>query len=318
MDAVALVLQQPATLALETLALAEPTPADVVVEIDWSGISHRHRKAALVRPHAALPGHGLPAGARLRIGRRGRRGRGRVRAAASATRVFVPGANCFGDGARPVRRRRRAAGRAGQRASAASTRRRGDRGRAAGAGRHRPSRASPAPRPRRRPDRRPRRARPPARAPDRRRSAAPRRPCWEVDPAPPAGAERLSRRRTPTRTAPRLPRHLRCLAATPRCSTRWSRAWRRGGEIVLAGFYAEPRRLRLPARLHARGADPRRRRMDARGPASPSRALVDDGRCSLDGLITHRAPAARRRRRLPHRLRRPGLPEDDPRLESTA
>ena len=36
-----------------------------------------------------------------------------------------------------------------------------------------------------------------------------------------------------------------------------------GGEIVLAGFYSEPLSLRVSARLHARGAHPRRRRNGA-------------------------------------------------------
>ena len=51
-----------------------------------------------------------------------------------------------------------------------------------------------------------------------------------------------------------------------------------GGEIVLAGFYSERLSLRLPARLHARGALPHRRAMAA-APTSPrSRDLADRGR----------------------------------------
>ena len=51
---------------------------------------HRHRAAALVRPHAALPRHGLPAGPRLRVGRPRRRRRRRAPAAASASACSCP------------------------------------------------------------------------------------------------------------------------------------------------------------------------------------------------------------------------------------
>ena len=61
-----------------------------------------------------------------------------------------------------------------------------------------------------------------------------------------------------------------------------------GGEIVLAGFYDEPLSLRLPARLHARGAHPRRRRVDASPTSRRCRRCSQSGRLSLDGLITHR------------------------------
>ena len=69
-----------------------------------------------------------------------------------------------------------------------------------------------------------------------------------------------SRRRRP----PRLPDNLRCQRIMP---TGWmpsSAALAKGGEIVLAGFYAEPPQLRLRARLSERGAHARRRRMAGR------------------------------------------------------
>ena len=54
-----------------------------------------------------------------------------------------------------------------------------------------------------------------------------------------------------------------------RSSTRSIERLAPGGEIVLAGFYSEPLSFALRARLHARGAHPRRRRV-AREPTSPT------------------------------------------------
>ena len=62
--------------------------------------------------------------------------------------------------------------------------------------------------------------------------------------------------------------------------------------------------LLLRAGLHARGADPRRRRMAAPRPAGREAELIESGVLSLDGLITHHDEAAHADARLPHRLRR--------------
>ena len=70
METIAVVLEAArASRAPPRSTLTPPAPTDVVVDVEWSGDQHRHRAAALVGPHAALPGHGLSAGARLRVGR---------------------------------------------------------------------------------------------------------------------------------------------------------------------------------------------------------------------------------------------------------
>ncbi len=98
MEAVALVLQQPGTLAIETLSLAEPTPSDLVVEIRWSGISTGTEKLLWSGRMPPFPGMGYPLVPGYELV-------GEVVEAGAASgrrvgeQVFVPGANCFG----PVR-----------------------------------------------------------------------------------------------------------------------------------------------------------------------------------------------------------------------
>ncbi len=76
-------------------------------------------------------------------------------------------------------------------------------------------------------------------------------------------------------------------------------------------------RLRLSAGLHERGAHPDRGRM-APAPISPQ-SRRSSRRAACRSRPDH-APARRcgRRGRLPHRLRRSRLPQDDPRLEDAA
>ena len=74
----------------------------------------------------------------------------------------------------------------------------------------------------------------------------------------------------------------------PACSIRWLAASRRGGEIVLAGFYSEPLSFRLPACLHARGTTARRRANGRPADLVAVTRLIAAGALSLDGLITHR------------------------------
>lgn len=96
MKTTAVVLQQPEHLVLSELALLDPGEQDVVVDIEWSGISTGTEKLLWSGRMPMFPGMGYPlvpgyesvgrvveAGAQagLRIGER----------------VFVPGANCFGD-----------------------------------------------------------------------------------------------------------------------------------------------------------------------------------------------------------------------------
>jgi bacteriochlorophyllide a dehydrogenase len=96
MKTTAVVLEQPERLVLSQLALADPGATDVVVDIEWSGISTGTEKLLWSGRMPMFPGMGYPlvpgyesvgrvveagAHADLRIGER----------------VFVPGANCFGD-----------------------------------------------------------------------------------------------------------------------------------------------------------------------------------------------------------------------------
>ena len=96
MKTTAVVLQEPEHLVLSELALIDPGEQDVVVDIEWSGISTGTEKLLWSGRMPMFPGMGYPlvpgyesvgrvveAGAQagLRIGER----------------VFVPGANCFGD-----------------------------------------------------------------------------------------------------------------------------------------------------------------------------------------------------------------------------
>lgn len=65
----------------------------------------------------------------------------------------------------------------------------------------------------------------------------------------------------------------------------------RGGEIVLAGFYAQPLSFAFPPAF-MREARIRIASEWQPDDLSATRALIESGRLSLDGLITHRRPAA--------------------------
>ncbi len=98
MDTLAVVLQQPEQLSLARLALTAPGAADVVVDIDYSGISTGTEKLLWSGRMPHFPGMGYPLVP-------GYESVGRVVQAgpdagiAEGEQVFVPGANCFG----PVR-----------------------------------------------------------------------------------------------------------------------------------------------------------------------------------------------------------------------
>ena len=92
----AVVIESPKELKLSRLVLDEPKPDDVVVEIEWSGISTGTEKLLWNGTMPHFPGMGYPlvpgyesvgrvieAGAKASI--------------AVGQRVFVPGAKCFGD-----------------------------------------------------------------------------------------------------------------------------------------------------------------------------------------------------------------------------
>ena len=96
MNTLAVVLEQPEHLALSRLDLTPPGAADLVVEIDYSGISTGTEKLLWTGRMPSFPGMGYPLVP-------GYESIGRVSAAGpSATQrvgdhVFVPGARCFGE-----------------------------------------------------------------------------------------------------------------------------------------------------------------------------------------------------------------------------
>ncbi|QUL38044.1 chlorophyll synthesis pathway protein BchC [Erythrobacter sp. JK5] len=96
MDALAVILEGPERLALRTLGLNPAGPADVVVDIAWSGISTGTEKLLFTGRMPDFPGMGYPLVPGYEsVGRI-------VDAGADATArigewVFVPGANCYAD-----------------------------------------------------------------------------------------------------------------------------------------------------------------------------------------------------------------------------
>ncbi len=96
MEAMAVVLTGPERLALSRLTLDAAGPGDVVVDIEWSGISTGTERLLYAGTMPHFPGMGYPLVP-------GYESVGRVAAADAGTgrqvgeRVFVPGARCFGD-----------------------------------------------------------------------------------------------------------------------------------------------------------------------------------------------------------------------------
>jgi 3-hydroxyethyl bacteriochlorophyllide a dehydrogenase len=91
----AVVLEQPETLAFRELPLTDPGEEDIVVDIQWSGISTGTERLLWSGRMPAFPGMGYPlvpgyesVGRVTRAGNRSGRQEGE--------QVFVPGANCFG------------------------------------------------------------------------------------------------------------------------------------------------------------------------------------------------------------------------------
>lgn len=93
---VAIVLDEPKRLSIRSLELPDPGPDDVVVAVEWSGISTGTEKLLWTGEMPPFPGMGYPlvpgyetvghvveAGPQSSIG--------------VSARVFVPGARCFGD-----------------------------------------------------------------------------------------------------------------------------------------------------------------------------------------------------------------------------
>ena len=268
MNTVAVVLEKPERLVLSRLDLSAPGRRGRRRRHRVERHQHRHRAAALVGPDAAVPRHGLSAGARIRIGRPRHRRRAGVRQRGSASACSCPAraasATCAACSAAPPRGSscratrvdpdRRDAGRAG---------------RAAGAGRDRLSRH-----------------RAQGRSPDlivghgvlgrllARIAVAARRQrptVWERNRRRARAAPTATRSSIRTTTRAATIARSATSAATPRLLDTLIARLAPRGEIVLAGFYSEPLVLRLPAGLHARGAHPRRRRMAAEPISPPSR-----------------------------------------------
>ena len=96
MDALAVVLEQPKRIALSTLAIAEPAAEDVVVEVAFSGVSTGTERLLWTGEMPAFPGMGYPLVPGYEsIGRVVHAGSGSGRA--EGDWVFVPGANCYGE-----------------------------------------------------------------------------------------------------------------------------------------------------------------------------------------------------------------------------
>ncbi len=96
MEAMAVVLTGPEDLTLSRLALDAAGPGDVVVDIEWSGISTGTERLLYTGTMPHFPGMGYPLVPGYELV-------GRVAAASAGfagqvgDRVFVPGARCFGD-----------------------------------------------------------------------------------------------------------------------------------------------------------------------------------------------------------------------------
>jgi bacteriochlorophyllide a dehydrogenase len=96
MNTLAVVLEEPERLVLSRLPLPEPGEEDVVVDIEWSGISTGTERLLWSGRMPPFPGLGYPLVP-------GYESVGRIREAGTQSgarvgdRVFVPGARCYGD-----------------------------------------------------------------------------------------------------------------------------------------------------------------------------------------------------------------------------
>jgi len=96
METIAVVLKQPEQVELNRLALTAPTPDDVVVDVDWSGVSTGTERLLWSGRMPPFPGMGYPLVP-------GYESVGRVVEGGSFSglrpgqRVFIPGAKCFGE-----------------------------------------------------------------------------------------------------------------------------------------------------------------------------------------------------------------------------
>lgn len=96
MNTLAVVLEAPERLVLSRIDLTEPTAADIVVDIEWSGISTGTERLLYTGRMPPFPGMGYPLVPGYesvgRITQVGSEAKARV-----GDRVFVPGARCYGE-----------------------------------------------------------------------------------------------------------------------------------------------------------------------------------------------------------------------------
>lgn len=96
MDTIAVLLREPERLELSRLGITAPGEEDVVVDVDWSGISTGTERLLWQGRMPHFPGMGYPLVPGYetvgRVAQAGRRSGRQV-----GERVFVPGARCFGD-----------------------------------------------------------------------------------------------------------------------------------------------------------------------------------------------------------------------------
>lgn len=96
MNTLAVVLEEPERLVLSRLALPDPGEEDVVVDIEWSGISTGTERLLWSGRMPPFPGLGYPLVPGYesvgRVSKAGLRSGARV-----GDRVFVPGARCYGE-----------------------------------------------------------------------------------------------------------------------------------------------------------------------------------------------------------------------------
>lgn len=286
MQANAIVLTGPKQLGVQTLDLTAPTPSDIVVRIDYSGISTGTEKLFWSGNMPPFPGFGFPLVP-------GYEAAGEVVEAGADTsfkagdRVFVPGASCFGevkglfggaasllvsDASRAIRIDPAFKAEGALLALAATARHA-----LAGLNTAMPdlivghgvlgrlmARLTVA-------------------------AGAPAPTVWEIDATRMAGAQGYDVIHPDTDERRDYKAIYDCSGNGGLLNALVMRL-KKGGEIVLAGFYPEPLSFAFPPAFMKEA----RFRIAAewqRDDLTATRALLDSGALSLDGLITHTAPA---------------------------
>jgi 3-hydroxyethyl bacteriochlorophyllide a dehydrogenase len=287
MNTVAVVLQEPEHLVLSQLELSPPGEGDLVVDVEWSGISTGTERLLWSGRMPPFPGMGYPLVPGYesvgRVADAGAAARGRI-----GERVFVPGAACFGAvrglfggaAARLVVPQARAVpideglGERGVLLALAATACHAVSGEAEGQpelivghgvlGRLLARLALAA-------------------------GAAPPT-VWEKNPARAQGATGYAVL-DPADDTRRDYKRIVDVSGDPGLLDSLIARLAPGGEIVLAGFYGEPLSFAFPPAFMREA----RIRIAAEwrpGDLATVKRLIESGRLPLDGLITHRSPAA--------------------------